>query len=65
MRKFPRPEDIEEARKPLSTRVKASTHEVLAAEAEGAGIALSFLVANILDDYVKWLDSQPRKRKGR
>ncbi len=42
---------------PLSTRVRGSLRDRLQREAEKAGFSLAYLVEQILEDYVKYLDS--------
>lgn len=60
--KFRRPSEMKppEDREPLSTRVKVSTRKALLKAAEEQNLSLAELVANVLDDYVAWLNSQPK-----
>lgn len=52
-------------RKPLSTRVKASTRITLEKEAKRLKTSLSDLAAGVLDDYVAWLEQQNELSKKR
>lgn len=48
-------------RAPLSTRVLIETKEVLEKAAKESGLALSELVANILEDYADWLKTKKKR----
>lgn len=45
-----------DGRVPLSTRVRASLRDKLQREAKKADISLTFLVEQVLEDYVKFLE---------
>lgn len=53
---YRRPEEMKTTTKtPVSARVDAEIAEYLEKEAKKAKISLSELVANVLEDYTKWL----------
>ena len=59
-KKFRKPSEMkqdEDGRVPLSTRVRTSLRERLEREAKKAGHSLTFVVEQVLEDYVKYLDS--------
>lgn len=47
-------------RVPVSARVKEKTQKVLDREAKKNKLSLALLVANVLDDYVEWLEEQKK-----
>jgi predicted HicB family RNase H-like nuclease len=58
-KKFRRPNEMNQnadGRVPLSTRVRASLRDKLQREAKKADISLTFLVEQVLEDYVKFLE---------
>lgn len=50
--------DSKSERKPVSARIKVGTLETLKKEAKSGKLALAELIANVLDDYVEWLQSR-------
>ena len=60
--RFRRPEQMSSRkdRVPLSTRVTTDTQEALADAAKKAKLSVAEFVANVLDDYVKWLKDKGR-----
>jgi predicted HicB family RNase H-like nuclease len=59
-KKFRKPTEMKQksdGRVPLSTRLRESLRDRLQREAEKAGISLTFLVEQVLEDYVKFLES--------
>lgn len=53
---YRKPEDMKSTiKKPVSARVDVETADYLEKEAKKAKISLSELVANVLEDYAKWL----------
>lgn len=66
--KFLKPSEIKkrDERTTVSARVKTTTFDYLEKAAEGDDLTLSHLIANILDQYVDWLDdSKNSQRKAR
>jgi hypothetical protein len=57
MSKFKRPEEyaVKEPRTPVSTRIKMESREALEKAAKKAGLTLSELIGNVIDDYAKFL----------
>ena len=60
-KKFRKPAEMkrnDDGRVPLSTRVRGSLRDKLQGEAEKAGISLTFLVEQVLEDYMKYLEDK-------
>ncbi|MGZ3786250.1 MAG: hypothetical protein ACXVC3_17015 [Bdellovibrio sp.] len=58
-KKFRKPNEMkqkEDGRVPLSTRVRSSLREQLEKEAKKAGMSLTYLVEQVLEDYAKFLE---------
>lgn len=59
-KKFRKPSEMKprsDGRVPLSARVRESLRDKLQKEAEKAGFSLAYLVEQVLEDYVKYLES--------
>lgn len=59
-KKFRKPRDmktVDDGRVPLSTRVRSSLRDRLQKEAEKAEMSLTYLVEQVLEDYVRYLDT--------
>lgn len=61
--RYKRPEDykIKDQKTPLSCRVKVESKDLLEKRARKAGMSLGELVAQIIEDYVDWLDKETSK----
>jgi predicted HicB family RNase H-like nuclease len=60
MAKFKRPAEmtINEARVPVSLRIRSSLRERLTKEAKLAKMSLAEVLENVLEDYVRFLDNK-------
>lgn len=59
-KKFRKPNEMapsKDGRVPLSTRVRESLRKRLEKEADKADLSLTYLVEQVLEDYIKYLDS--------
>lgn len=65
MTKFRHPGEIEDGPKkvPVSTRVSVELREVLENYASANGRSLAEIMAMALEDYAKWLRTQPKRWK--
>jgi hypothetical protein len=63
--KFRRPSEMtrEDKRVPVSARIKKETRDLLVKAAKEQKLSIGLIVANILDDYVMWLESESKKRR--
>lgn len=62
---FRHPKDMtSEKRTPVSARIRESTKETLEAAAKAQkGLSISQLIANVLDDYAAWLETEKKNGK--
>lgn len=63
--KFRRPSEMprDEKRVPVSARVKEATQVALARAAKEQKLSVGLMIANILDDYVAWLEAEPQRKR--